>query len=700
MPLVESSAVEENSELKRFSFERSPIMSTYLVAFVIGEYDYIEDKDRNGILIRVYTPLGKQELGRFALEVAVKTLPFYTDYFRINYPLPKLDLIAIADFAAGAMENWGLVTYRETALLIDPSNSSVASKQRVAIVVGHELAHQWFGNIVTMEWWTHLWLNEGFASWIEYLCVDHCLPELDIWTDFVSSDYCRALGLDSLKNSHPIEVPVGPPSEVDEIFDAISYSKGASTIRMLHNYIGDDAFRSGMHNYLEKFKYKNAITEDLWEALSDASRKPVNDLMQLWTKQTGYPCITVSTKLNDKKETILHLSQERFFSNGEKPTEEENYLWKVPISIVTGSSYPKVHQEILLEKRSDEVNLGLLVENEIIKLNKHSVGMYRTNYSPDMLSKLAELVKTQKIHPTDRLGLQSDVFALSKAGLLSASEVLKFAEGYVSEDNVTVWTDLISNLQDLSHLLLNTNYHHELQSFVRRLLKPISKKLGYDPIEGESSLNAMCRASILRTLAVNGDPDTIAEAKKKFEAHLNGQAIPADLRSAIYAGVLYDADLATVEKFIELHDKSELQEEKMRLARNLGCVRKEELIQRVLEFSMSPSVRSQDSVSVICAVSANTSTKLSADLAWEFVKKNWDTIQLRYSSGFLITTLVKNVTENFATEEDHDDIEKFFKAHPVPAAQRSLQQGLESIKVNVEWLKRDSKSLKAFLTSQ
>jgi puromycin-sensitive aminopeptidase len=349
----------------------------------------------------------------------------------------------------------------------------------------------------------------------------------------------------------------------------------------------------------------------------------------------------VSTKLNDKKETILQLSQERFFSNGEKPTEEENFLWKVPISIVTGSSYPKVHQEVLLEKRSDEVNLGLLVENEIIKLNKHSVGMYRTNYTPEMLSKLAELVKTQKIHPTDRLGLQNDVFALSKAGLLSAAEVLKFCEGYLSEDNVTVWTDLIGNLHGLSYLLLNTNYHHELQSFVRRLLKPISKKLGYDPIEGESSLNAMCRATVLRTLAISGDADMLAEAKKKFEAHLNGQPIPADLRSAIYAGVLYDADEETVKKLIDLHDKSQLQEEKMRIACNLGCVRKEELIQRVLEFSLSSSVRSQDSVSVICAVSANTSTKLSADLAWEFVKKNWETIHSRYSSGFLITRLVK-----------------------------------------------------------
>lgn len=332
-------------------------------------------------------------------------------------------------------------------------------------------------------------------------------------------------------------------------------------------------------------------------------------------------------------------------------------MWKVPISIVLSSTYPKIHQEILLEKQSDEVNLGVLDENEIIKLNKHSVGMYRTNYSPDMLQKLSELVKTQKLHPTDRLGLQNDVFALSKAGKLGASDVLKFIEGYSNEDNVTVWKDLLTNLQSLSHLLLNTNYHNDLQSFVRRLLKPAAKRLGWDALEGESSLQAMCRATVLRNLALNGDADVIAESKKRFEAHLNGQLIPADIRSAVYSAALYDADAELLGKFIDLHNKSDLQEEKMRIANSLGSVRTEELINRVLEFAISESVRSQDSVSVICAVSGNTSTKLSADLAWDFIKKNWKAIHSRYASGFLITRLIKSSTENFATQEDYEDIE-------------------------------------------
>jgi puromycin-sensitive aminopeptidase len=699
MPLIDSVEVADRESLARFRFEKTPIMSTYLLAFIVGEYDYIEAKDSNGVLIRVYTALGKQELGRFALDVACKTLPFYNDYFKIAYPLPKLDLIAIPDFAAGAMENWGLVTYRDTCLLYDPENSSLSGKQTVAIIVGHELAHQWFGNIVTMEWWTHLWLNEGFASWIEYLCVDHCLPELDIWTHFITSDYCRALELDSLKNSHPIEVPVGPPSEVDEIFDAISYSKGASVIRMLHNYIGDEAFRAGLHDYLEKFKYKNTVTEDLWEALSNSSKKPVEELMELWTKQTGYPYITVKSNLNEKNETVLSLHQERFFSNGSKPTIEESYMWKIPISIITAKSHPKIHKEFLFEKVTDTVNLGVLSDKDWIKLNKNSVGFYRTNYSPDLLERLVGLVKEKTLHPTDRLGLQSDVFALSQAGLLSITEVLKFVEAYSAEENVTVWRDLIANLKDLSRLLINTDFHPEFQAFVRRLLTPISKDLGWNPLEGEAGLQSMCRASILHMLGINGDEDTIAEAKKRFQDHLDGKLVNADLRSAVYSTVLTDCDPATFQKIIELHNSADLQEEKMRIAASLGSVKDENLIKQVLKFSLSDSVRSQDTVTIICSVSANVSTKMSSKLAWEFIQENWASIYSRYSSGFILTRLVKSSVEVFSSMDQAKEVEKFFNDHPVPAAQRSLQQGLESIRIRAAWLDRDQESVKGFLTA-
>uniref|UniRef100_A0A8C2PUM7 Puromycin-sensitive aminopeptidase n=1 Tax=Cyprinus carpio TaxID=7962 RepID=A0A8C2PUM7_CYPCA len=401
MNVVDRKPYPEDHSLVEVKFATTPIMSTYLVAFVIGEYDFVESQSSDGVTVRVYTPVGKAEQGRFALEVATKTLPFYKDYFSVPYPLPKIDLIAIADFAAGAMENWGLVTYRETALLIDPKNSCASSRQWVALVVGHELAHQWFGNLVTMEWWTHLWLNEGFASWIEYLCVDHCFPEYDIWTQFVSADYTRALDLDALDNSHPIEVDVGHPSEVDEIFDAISYSKGASVIRMLHNYIGDEDFRKGMNAYLLKFQHKNASTEDLWECLEQASGKPIAAVMNSWTKQMGFPIIVVDQEQVTVTKSFSWTSIDENCPN-----------WMVPISICTSEDPSCTKMEVLLDQPETTVNITNVAPDHWLKINPGTVGFYRIQYSSAMLESLLPGIRDLTLLPVDRLGLQNDLFSL------------------------------------------------------------------------------------------------------------------------------------------------------------------------------------------------------------------------------------------------------------------------------------------------
>lgn len=245
-------AEKHDNGLITYTYNESPIMSSYLLAFCVGEYDYLEGKTKSGILVRVYTSKGESKQGTFAIECAVKSLEFYEEYFNIPYPLPKCDMIAVPDFAAGAMENWGLITYRSVCILFDMEKSSVSTKERVGIVIAHELAHMWFGNLVTMEWWTHLWLNEGFATFMEYLCIDNIYPEWEIFDEFIGSALYNALNLDAMDSSHAIEVPVGHPSEIDEIFDAISYCKGASVIRMLYHWIGDANFRKGMHNYLKK----------------------------------------------------------------------------------------------------------------------------------------------------------------------------------------------------------------------------------------------------------------------------------------------------------------------------------------------------------------------------------------------------------------------------------------------------------------
>jgi aminopeptidase N len=258
----------EDGRLIAIKFKKTPVMSTYLVAWVVGDLDFVEQRNEDGVLVRVHSTRGHVHQGKFALDVASRTLAFFSRYFDQPYPLPKMDMIAVPDLSIGAMENWGLVTYCKVYLLFDENDSSLKTKQNVAYIVAHELTHQWFGNLVTMDWWSDLWLNEGFATWVGWLAVDFLFPEWDIWTDFILNETQVALTLDGLRSSHPIEVPVKNPSEIIQIFDAISYSKGASLIRMLVKFLGEDIFQNGMRSYLNKYKYQNAKTSDLWASLS------------------------------------------------------------------------------------------------------------------------------------------------------------------------------------------------------------------------------------------------------------------------------------------------------------------------------------------------------------------------------------------------------------------------------------------------
>ena len=296
---------------KSFHFARTPKMSTYLLAFIVGDMISVSKNSSNGTLVRVWATRGKEQQGLFAVENAASMLDYFNDYFGIPYPLDKLDHIAIPDFAAGAMENWGAITYRETVLLYDPENSSASTKQRILEVIAHEMAHMWFGDLVTMEWWDDLWLNESFASWMGDKAVDHEYPEWDVWTQFVFQDTNRGLSLDGLRNSHPIEAKVENPAEIRELFDAISYSKGGATLRMLEDFLGPEVFQDGLHNYLTKHQYGNARTEDLWNALEESSGKPVTEIMNTWVKQVGYPYIQAECSHNGDILEIK-LSQSRF----------------------------------------------------------------------------------------------------------------------------------------------------------------------------------------------------------------------------------------------------------------------------------------------------------------------------------------------------------------------------------------------------
>lgn len=665
-------------------------MSTYLVAVVVGEFDYVEDKTSDGVLVRVYTPKTKKEQGRFALETAVKVLPYYNEYFGLSYPLPKMDLIAIADFSAGAMENWGLVTYRETCLLVDPENTSAVQKQWIALVVAHELAHQWFGNLVTMEWWTHLWLNEGYASFVEFLCVDHLFPEYDIWTQFVTDTHVRALELDGLKNSHPIEVPVGHPSEIDEIFDDISYKKGASVIRMLHAWIGDDDFRKGMNLYLKRHSYANAETEQLWDALEEASQKPVRAVMTTWTKQQGFPILKVDLK-QENEDRVVSLSQSRFLSDGSTDTADSS--WMIPISVSSSKAPTEIVTKIVMSERTTT----LVIKNEPvgswIKINPGTIGFYRTRYSPEALELIVPAIRERTIPPLDRLGLLDDLSAMVQANLASTVEVLRFMKAFQYEDNYTVWSSIANTLGKIGVLVSDLEVEDKFKQFGRALFKDVAARLGWDPKPNESHLDTLLRSLVLGRMGAYGDEATIEEAQRRFQLHLNGEALSADLRSPVYRAVLSTGDPNIYTAMLDLYRKTDLHEEKDRILRALGAIRDEQYLHKVLKFAMSDEVRPQDTIFAFMSVVTCHKGRI---LAWEFFKENWNTLVSRYEGGYLLTSLVKYTTENFVSEEKAVDVERFFETHPTPGTERAVRQSIETIRLNAAWLARDKEAIERY----
>ena len=468
---------EERGDKQTFyAFEETPIMSTYLLAFIVGEFDYVEDKTKEGVDVRVYTPLGKSEQGKFALHMATRTLSFFTEYFGIPYPLPKSDMIAIADFSSGAMENWGLITYRETALLIDEKNSSVTNKQRVAYVVAHELAHQWFGNLVTMEWWKELWLNEGFATWVGNLATAEFYPEWDIWTKFSSDYFSRAQGLDSMLTTHPIEVEVYNSAEIDEIFDLISYCKGASVIRMVATYLGEDAFKEGLNIYLTRHQYANATTDDLWRALAESSKKDVKGFMDNWIKRPGLPVLSVQQ--NSENPTELQITQERFLSSGAKATDDQNSVWNCSIGIATDKTKEPVFIGF------NEANGKISIPHEFvadpsdwIKVNAGQSGFFFVQYSPEMLSNIVPAVREKKLNALDRIGLLSDAYSLTKAGRMSTSDLLELLRGYQEETEYTVLSEISSVLRAVKTVFDSLPTSGEFDSFASAFFAPTGMQI-------------------------------------------------------------------------------------------------------------------------------------------------------------------------------------------------------------------------------
>ena len=693
-------AVEETSPgpgLKSVRFAETPVMSTYLLAFVVGDLVSVEQDAPNGTRVGIWTTPGKEYQAQFALDTSVQLLGYFNDYFGIPYPLAKLDHIAIPDFAAGAMENWGAITYRETALLVDPENSSAGTRQRVAEVVAHEMAHMWFGDLVTMEWWDDLWLNESFASWMGTKAVDWLFPDWQMWTQFVNMDTNRALSLDGLKNSHPIEQEVTNPAQVSQLFDAISYSKGASVIRMLEQFLGPETFRKGLNRYLAGHMYANARTQDLWEALETESGQPVTSIMDSWVKQMGYPVLQVEAN-RDEEGVQLAVSQERFVYDrllGESEPGPE--IWRVPVTVSYGGQESTATvTSMVMEGRQAQVEVPA-PSGGWFKVNSEQTGFYRVNYSTEDWQRLVPAVRSLELPATDRLGIQNDAYALSRAGLLPVTQFLELARAYENEDDASVWGDLASNLRDIEQLISTESVHPAYQQFARSLFGPAARRAGWEPRPGDGHLDALLRTTVLGQAGSYEDPELLQQAGDLFQKYLGDHdAVHPDLRGVVFGLAGHGGDQSAYDQLWELESQTELQEEKMRLLMALTRFQQTELLTKTLEQSLSSRVRTQDTIMVVAGVAANPKGR---NTAWEFVKSNWTELDRRYGGGGFGLMRLVSICSHFNSEERMADIDNFFAEHPAPAADRTIQQALERVRLNIKWLEQNRQELTAWLES-
>jgi puromycin-sensitive aminopeptidase len=667
----------EPDGLKSVVFLETPTMSTYILAFVVGDMAFVEGTASGGTTMRVWAIKGKEQQGLFALENAIWLLEYFNSYFGVPYPLPKLDHIAIPDFAAGAMENWGAITYREVALLYDPEHSGASTRQRILQIVAHEMAHMWFGDLVTMKWWDDLWLNESFASWMGDKAVDQLYPEWEMWTQFVSHDTNAGLALDGLRNSHSIEAKVDNPSEVQQLFDAISYSKGAAVLRMLEEYLGPEIFQAGLQDYIRKYQYNNAETNDLWDALGKSSRQPVAEIMDTWIKQIGYPVLYLESESGPFGEDI-RISQSRFLYDRLLGEDSDPTLWQVPLTLLTNDGASRT----LFASR--DISIPVASPTTWVKANPDQTGFYRVNYTDENWDNLELLLHGGQLSPTDRLGLQNDAYALMRAGIVPATRFLSLADRYRAETNAMVWGDVSANIRALDRLLTDVPWIASYHRFAQGLFTEIIGDVGWDMKEGEGHLEALCRATVLANSGYFGNAEVVREASERFDKHVHGDGnLHPDLRGIVYGLVAQYGDQVLYQTMWELQESADLHEEKLRLLLALCRFSEPTLIAETLRLSLTDKVRSQDAVMLITAASASQQGR---DLAWEFIQKHWTELDRRYGGGGFALMRLVAITGGFTNLSRANEVEAFFNNHPAPAASRTIEQSLEQIRLNAKWL--------------
>jgi len=667
-------------------FATTAKMSAYLAALVVGQFEYVEGSV-DGIPIRVYSTPGKKEMGKFALDAAEYIVGYYNKYFGIKYPYGKLDLIGLPDFSAGAMENVGCITFREVILLIDEKEGSVDLKKTIASVTAHEIAHMWFGDLVTMKWWDDVWLNEGFATWMSSKPVQKWKPEWNFDLDDVSGTG-GTLNVDSLANTRPIHQAAETPAQIQELFDGIAYGKAASVLRMLEAYLGEETFRVGINAYLKEHQYGNATADDFWDAQAKVSHKPVDKIMPTWVKQPGAPIINVKAQCTGNS-TNVTLEQQRYFVDRAKFEAVNDQLWQIPLCL-KGSASSAAKCELMTKKEETFTLPGC---STWVLTNAGATGYYRTGYQPDAVRALAKDAET-KLSPAERIALQNDIWASVRVGREPVGDYLAFAQGLQTDRNRAVLEDVLGRLNYIGQYVVSDSDRDAYRMWLRQYLTPAMKEVGYEPKPGEADEQRTLRARLFNALGYDArDPETLEQARKIADKALTDPAsVDHEIAGVALSLAALNGDAAFYDRVMAALKNPKSPEEYYGYLFTLPQFGDPKLLQRTLDFALSPDVRSQDALGVVTSVMGNPAGE---QLAWDFVRQHWPEIEK--AGGPFASAQVVGATSVFCDTASRDQVTEFFTAHKVAAAERTYKQSIERINNCVDLKSQQETKLASWL---
>lgn len=704
MPVAET--IDLGSGEKKVTFKKTPEMSTYLLAWAIGDFDYIQGftkslyYDDKPLPVSIYTTKGYTEDAQFALEIAPKIVDLFSRVFQVKYPLPKLDLIAVHAFSHNAMENWGLITYRSTALLYSPKKSAPSYKQNVAYVVAHEIAHHWFGNLVTMKWWDELWLNEGFATWAGYYAVDHLFPEWDIFSEFVSSSLQQALRLDGLRNSHSIMVPVVDALDIDQLFDAISYLKGSSTILMLSASLGTDTFLEGVAKYLNTHKYGNTTARNLWAALADISGKNVSEMMDSWISKIGYPVVKVSATNGD-----LRLTQSRFLNGGGVLPSEDETLWWIPLNANQKGGYLK--ESLCLDVLSEKSIVIKFTPSGLFKLNRDTEAPFRVDYDPKILQENI-LDNFSLLSTKDRVGIIADIISIAISGNSSTStitflEMVKVLtiDANLLDDAFAPWKELITALSSFSSTFCGGSEQesNQIRSFCKSVYSKIAVRLLNEDVPATDFNRCKLKSLVLKSALGYEIPELVRYAEEKFLEWTVTERIDCSSREFVF-GTVVSSERFTEKEFEsmiqEVRSPSTIDSREITLGA-LGNISNRDFASELLAYILDEEVIPTMDAHFL-AVNLTRNAKIRHDF-WNFFKAKYDRLHALMSTNMVVLDrFIKLTLCNYQSPEMADEVEQFFSDKDVRGFERALKQVLDQIQINATWYDRDHQKVSDWLS--